>query len=370
MSTLLTVPRLLFGAGCLAALADQLAQLGVERALLISDRGLEAAGVVARTIEAAPAIAASCLDVPENPTAAGVDLAALAWHENRCDGIVALGGGSVLDTAKIVAALVTSGLGSAAELIGNPARIGRAVAPLIAIPTTVGTGSDSSPVAAIHLTVGGPPIGTRDDRLVPLVALCDPDLARTLPRHLIAATAIDALSHCIEGYFANSVHPIIDALALDGAARVMADIHAALEPGGDDARASLMVAAFSGGLAIRKGPGPAHAVALACGDQHVHHGAVIGVALPHTIRLVTPHVPEKAARLRAAIGLAADADLGDALETLIGSLGVPTTLGEAGYSIGDHGALVDAMFTSHINRFSTYAPTAEEYAAVLDRIAG
>ena len=368
MGPALVLPRLVFGGGAVARLPDELALLGVERPLLIADRGIEAAGIVARVREAAPALAAQFLDVPENPTAAGADAAARAFRDGGCDGIVAVGGGSVLDTAKIVAALAASG-GEAAALIGHPERI-VAVAPLIAIPTTVGTGSESSPVAALHVAAGGPAIGTRGPLLVPRVALCDPTLARTLPRRLIAATGIDALSHCIEGFFAEPENPVIDALALDGAARVIADIHAALEPGGEAARASLMAAAFAGGAAIHKGLGPAHAVALVCGDQDVHHGMLIGIALPPTVRLLARALPAKAARLRAAMGIAEDADLGEALAALIVSLGLPTTLGAAGYRLGEPDRAVAAMAASPFNRTSPYAPTPAEYRAVLEEIAG
>jgi 4-hydroxybutyrate dehydrogenase len=371
MGSVLTLPRLVFGPGTLVTISDELAQLGVRRPLLISDRGLESAGLVTRVRQAAPAIAAEFLDVPENPNAAGMDGAATAWRDGGCDSIIALGGGSVLDTAKQVAALVTSGLNCAADIIGKPELITRNVSPLIAIPTTVGTGSESSPVTSVHLVTGGPAIGTRSPWLVPRVALCDPDLARTLPPRLIAATGIDALSHCIEGYFANSEHPIIDALALDGVCRVIADIHAALLPEGDAARASLMAAAYAGGVAINKGVGPAHAIALVCGDQHVHHGTVIAVALPHTTSLLVPHVPEKSVRLRQAMGLEAGANIGAALHALIASLGIPLSLREAGYRMErERGELVAAMASSHFNRTSAYAPSAAEYGAILDVITG
>lgn len=365
MGPALSLPRLVFGAGSLAELAGELAQLGTRCPLLISDRGLEAAGVVAAVQRAAPAIAACFLDVPENPTANGADAALAAYRQGGCDGVVALGGGSVLDTAKMVAALTSAGLARAAELIGKPDLIRSDLAPLVAIPTTVGTGSESSPVAALHFDASGPPIGTRSFLLVPKLALCDPDLARSLPRRLIAATAIDALSHCIEGFFAEPAHPIIDALALDGIRRVFADVHAALEPGGDQARGSLMAAAFAGGAAIHKGLGPAHAVALACGDQDVHHGTLISVALPRTTRLLARHVPEKAQRISAAIGLGAGGDLGDALAGLIGSLGLPVSLTAAGYRTDAIENVVGAMTRSPFNRSSPYVPTEAEYRAVL-----
>ena len=363
MGPAITLPRLVFGAGALASLGGELALLGVTRPLLVSDRGLERAGIVAR-VEAVVEVAASFLDVPENPIAAGVDAGVAAYRAGNCDGVVALGGGSVLDSAKLIAALAMSGA-AAVDMIGRYDLIA-AVAPLVAIPTTVGTGSESSPVAAVHRDAQGPAIGTRGPLMVPRVALCDPDLARTLPRRLIAATAIDALSHCLEGFFADPPNPVVDALALDGVARVFADVHAALEPAGDEARASLMAAAFAGGAAIHKGLGPAHAVAGACGAADVHHGTLIGVALPYTLRLLTQHVPAKAARLAAVIG--AD-DIAAAVAALIASLGLPSTLTGAGYRGSITEPVVAAMVASHFNRSSPYVPSAAEYRAIADAIA-
>ena len=361
-------PRLLLGAGALAGLGAELAALGVARPLLLSDRGLDRAGAVGAALAVVPM--AAFLDVPENPTVAGADAAVAAYRGGTCDGVVALGGGSVIDTAKIVAALADGRIGSAGALLGRPDLIGR-VAPLIAIPTTVGTGSESSPVSALHTHPGGPAVGTRGPGLVPRVAICDPDLARTLPRRLMAATGIDALSHCIEGFFAAPANAVVDALALDGAASVMRSLPAALD--GDGAgRAALMAAAFAGGVAIHKGLGPAHAVALACADQDLHHGTLIAIALPVTVALVAAHAPAKATRLAAALGLAdADADaLAAALHELARAAGLPATLRAAGYRIGDRDALVAAMAHSHFNRTSPHAPDAAGYARVLERIAG
>lgn len=369
MSLAFNLPRLLLGSGALADLSGELDFLGLARPLLISDQGVQRAGLVDRVRMAAPRIVAAFLDVPENPTALGADAAAEVYRAANCDGVVALGGGSVLDTAKIVAGLVRGKPRLARDLIGRPERID-GVVPLVALPTTVGTGSESSPVAALHLAPGGPAIGTRHRLLTPRVAICDPDLARTLPSRLVAATAVDALSHCLEGFFAEPAHPAIDALALDGIARVLASARAALEPDGEAARASLMAAAFFGGAAIHKGLGPAHAVALACGDQDVHHGALIGVVLPHSTALLARHVPHKAARIAAAMGLADGADLAEALRALIADLDLPVTLAEVGYRLGDREALIKVMVQSPFNRTSPYAPRADDYRDLLARIEG
>jgi len=374
MGLALTLPRLVFGPGKLAELPGEIALLGVRRPLLVSDRGLERAGIVATVLSAIPDCAACFLDVPENPTAAGADAAGAAYRAGHCDGIVALGGGSVIDTAKLVAAFVLTDFAGSASLIGKPECFGPDVAPLIVIPTTLGTGSESSPVSALHLTPDGAPIGTRSPLLVPRLALCDPDLTRTLPPRLIAATGIDALSHCLEGYFAEPAHPVIDALALDGIARVCADIGAAIEPAGDAARMSLMAAAYEGGVAIHKGLGPAHAVALSCGNQHVHHGTLVAVALPHTTFLLARHLPAKATKVACAMGLAVEAEtdnaaaIADALTALITGIGLPVTLTASGYAVGAIEALVGDLVASPFNRTSPYAPDAIEYRALLDVI--
>ncbi len=367
MVPVLPLPRLLFGAGALASLAGELASLGVRRPLLLSDRGLERAGAVAAALRALPSPAATFVDVPENPTLAGADAAFAAYRDAGCDGIVAVGGGSVLDTSKFVAAMARSGLARAADMQGKPERVS-AVAPLVAIPTTVGTGSESSPVAALHDDPNSHATGTRSPRLVPRVAICDPDLTRTLPRRLVAATGIDALSHCLEGYLSDPGNPVIDALALDGLARAYADLAAALEPENDTARASLMAAAFAGGAAIHKGLGPAHAVALACGDQNLHHGVLVAAALPLTVALVAPHAPAKAHRIAATLGLRDPAGIPDGLRALIRTLGLPATYREAGYRAGPVEALLDSMVASPFNRASPYKPTRNDYRAIIERL--
>ena len=364
MPALLPLPRLVFGAGSLAALTDELAALAVRRPLLVSDQGLLAAGITALAMQAMPG-AATFYDVPAHPTTAAVDAAFERYRQGDCDGIVALGGGSVIDTAKFVAALAAGGAAKASELLGHPERIVPGVAPLIAVPTTLGSGSESSPAAGLHAGAHERAVGTRSSLLVPRVAICDPDLARSLPPRLIAATGIDALAHCLEGYLAEPAHPIVDALALDGASRAFTNVRAATRTSGEAARAELMAAAFAGGAAIHKGLGPAHAVALVCGDQGLHHGLIVAIALPHTIALVAPHAPDKAQRLASALGLADGAALTEALRALNRSLGIPASLREAGYRMSSPGELADAMARSHFNRTSPYAPVPNDYLAIV-----
>lgn len=368
MNPVFPLPRLVLGAGALLTLKDELILLGIQRPFLLSDRSLERAGAVAKVMQALPEITVQYLDVPENPTTSGADAAYAAYRSGNCDGIVALGGGSVLDTGKFVAALSGSESRTSADLLGKPGLIGPRVAPLIAMPTTVGTGSESSPVSALHADAHSPAVGTRSPHLVPRVAICDPDLARTLPPKLIAATGIDAMAHCIEGYFAVPDNPIADALALDGLARAFKNIVAATRPDGDDARCSMMAAAFAGGAAIHKGLGPAHAIAIVCGDQGLHHGVLIAAALPLTIELVSRRVPEKASRIADVLGLKNYSNLRETLQSLNRELGLPNSLREAGYKMPNLDELVENILKSHFNRTSPYVPTRNEYMGILQTL--
>jgi 4-hydroxybutyrate dehydrogenase len=368
MFPVLPLPRLVFGPGSLSSVDSELSLLGVRRPLLVSDEGLERAGLYASAVRWLPPTTRAYLRIPENPSAEDVDAVFRVFKDEACDGVVALGGGSVIDAAKMVSALACGEVFLAAELLGRPELIGSTTAPLIAIPTTIGTGSESSPVSAIHVYRGGPVIGTRSPRLVPRVAICDPDLVRTLPRKLVAATGIDALSHCLEGYFSEPVNPVVDALALNGLALAFFNLRSAVEPTAINERASMMAAAFMGGAAIHKGLGPVHAIALACGDQGLHHGSLVAAALPQTVALIVQHVPAKASRVATALGLTGAAQISTALEKLIAALGLPGSLADAGYRVVSVPDLVSLVTASPFNRSSPYVPTALEYKGLLESL--
>lgn len=360
MTTVFPLPKLLLGVGMLSALPRELEALEVRRPLLISDRGLERVGLVSTVARHLPSEATVHSSVGENPSCADADAAFAAYSTGHCDGIVALGGGSVLDTAKFTAGMVHCKTLSAAQLLGKSDLIGPRVAPLIAIPTTVGTGSESSPATGLHPDPDSRAVGTRSPFLIPRVVICDAEMVRSLPRRLVAATGVDALSHCLEGYLAEPAHPIVDAIALDGLARAATHLHAAAQ-GSIDSLQSLMAASFAGGVAIHKGLGPAHAIAVACGDQHLHHGALVAAVLPAVMELLASRAPEKTGRVAHAMGLASGDRLGPALRDLNRSLGLASSLRALGYEVRSIDGLVDAIMASPFNRTAVYAPTPAEY---------
>lgn len=363
----LTLPRTLFGAGAISALRSELAALGVSRPLLVTDKGLVAAGVTATVVKAyADAGALVVFDgVTENPLFADVELGAARSAEHACDGVVALGGGSVIDTAKFIALLATNP-GPVARYAGVPNAAHLAPAPLIVIPTTAGTGSEASPSAGIHPDATTASVGMNSRYLVPRVAILDPDLTTSLPPRLTAATGIDALSHCIEGYLSKKDQPLGESIALDGIARVARSLRRAVSDGRDTgARADMMLAAFAGGVSIAMGLGPAHAVAISCSDQGFHHGVLSGIGLVATLDTTAERVPQRVAEVAAAFGLAPGASLAGAIAALMHELGLPATLAELGYSAPNVEALAEAAQRSHFNLSAPFHPSALDYSEMI-----
>jgi 4-hydroxybutyrate dehydrogenase len=365
----LKMPKLVFGAGSSRSLGEELATLGATRPLFLSDRGLIACGVFER---ATSALRIGKLlvyeDVPENPTFEGVDQAAALYREERCNAVVAVGGGSVIDTAKMVAVLAGHS-GSAADYVGHSEKITGTTAPLIVLPTTAGTGSEASPDAGIHPTRNTRASGITSLHVIPRVAICDPDLTMTMPPRLTACTALDALSHCIEGYLSTTDMPLIDAMALDGVRRVWRYIELATTDGQDrEARTQLMLGAFYGGVAIGKGLGPAHAIAITVGDQGLHHGMLSGLGVVAAIATMHKYVPDRVDDLAGAMGLGGGEEIEASLRQLLGRLDLPASLREMGYRPGDLNELAHAAAGSHFNVTSRYRPNEAEYARMLQNI--
>ena len=363
----LTVPRTLFAAGAIAALRDELAALGVSRPLLVTDKGIVAVGLASRVVSAwADEATLTVFDgVTENPLFSDVSAGAALYAAHACDGVIALGGGSAIDVAKMIALLGTNA-GSVADYAGVPNAPHRATAPLVVIPTTAGTGSEASPSAGIHPDANTASVGMNSRHLVPAVAILDPDFTMSLPPRLTAATGIDALSHCIEGYLSKKSQPLGDAIALDGISRIASHLRQAVADGSDkSARAEMMMAAFAGGVSIGMGLGPAHAIALTCGDQGFHHGVLSGIGLVATLDATSNRIPERVAEAAKALGIAPSASLAQAIAALMRELGLPATLAQLGYAAADVWQLGEASHRSHFNLFAPFHPSAAEYREMI-----
>jgi len=330
--------RIHFADGILEdALRAEVEGLGISRPLVVTDQGLVAAGLLDRAMSALPATMTATIfaETPSNPTENATRQAADLYHGQDCDGLIGFGGGSPLDLAKAVGILATHDgpLADYAAVEGGIARIKDILPPIIAVPTTAGTGSEVGRGALITLN-DGRKLALLSPYLIPKAAICDPTLTLKLPPHLTAGTGMDALTHCIETYIATAYNPPADGIALDGLRRAAGSIERAVNKGSDlSARREMMAAAMNGALAFQKGLGSVHAMSHALGGlagYTLHHGTLNAVLLPHVLAFNEPAVSHRYPDLKGALRLAEKADLAEALAKLAERLGLPCHLADLG----------------------------------------
>ena len=340
MATLTFMTHTIFDHGASGQLGQVLAQYGITRPLLCTVKGLVNLGMVTDLAAKLGNDAGLTIfdGTPENPTQMAVEEAVEKYIEAGCDGVVALGGGSSMDLAKAVALAVTHE-GDLLEYtagLGGAGKIG-SVAPLIAIPTTSGTGSEVSSGAVIIMK-NGEKLILASRFLVPATSICDPELTLGLPPLLTAATGMDAMTHCIEALLSPQINPPAEAVACDGIERGIREgnLIKAVKDGSDrDARWHMMMSAAEGAMAFSKGLGSVHSMSHACGaDQNLrlHHGTLNAVILPTILDFNRDHVGDKYQRLNAAMGIAADANPSDFIRDLNAEIGLPANLSEMGVS--------------------------------------
>jgi alcohol dehydrogenase class IV len=373
MASILYLSTIEFAPGALATLPEALAALNIRRPLLISDRGLASTGLVARIQALLPAATPVFLDVPANPTEAAVEAGRDAFKAAGADGIVAVGGGSPIDLAKGVALMSTheAPLAQYAAIHGGVGKIRADIAPVIAIPTTAGTGAEVGRAALLTLS-DGHKLGFISPNLIPRRVICDPELTLGLPPLLTAATGFDALSHCIETLLSPRYNPPAEAIAVDGAGRLWRNIALAVADGKNlDARSEMMMGALQGGLAFQKGLGAVHSLSHALGgfaELKLHHGTLNAILMPPVLRFNAPHVGDKLDRLRAAMGLPKDADLAAELEGMSARLGIPRTLTALGVTEQILPKVVEYALADHSHATNPVPPSPADYLAMLHAV--
>ena len=353
--------------GAIQVLGKALKRNGITRPLICTDKGVVDCGVFDMVRSVLPnEVTPTIFDgTPGNPTEKAVREALILYQENECDGIIAIGGGSSIDLGKGVA-LTASHKGPINDwsaMNGGKDKIGNAP-PIIAIPTTAGTGSEVGG-GAVLITDGGHKVVIVSPNLIPKMAICDPELTLSLPKHLTAATGMDAMAHCIEAFLTPAINPPAAAIGLDGLERVVTYLKRAVDDGNDrDARWNMMMAASEGAMAFAKGLGSVHSMSHAVGaneELQAHHGTLNAIFLPTVLRFNAAHVDDKYAQLRRAMGLTAKANISDWISEYNMSLGLPENLGAMGVvddmvpDLAVH-CMTDACHFSNPKR-----PTAEEY---------
>jgi alcohol dehydrogenase class IV len=258
--------------------------------------------------------------------------------------------------------------GRITDYMGQPGKIGPNVGRHIAIPTTSGTGSEVSRGAGIHPTATTRGNGINGPYVVPKVAICDPELTLTLPRRLTAATGMDALSHAVEGYLAKGNNPVGDAIALDSIRRVCSWLPKAVAHGNDrEARWHMMMASTEAML-VAKGLGSGHALANTFGDQGLHHGTLVTLALPAVLRQLDAHVGDRMKRLAEAMMLEAGRHPAAGIADMNEGFGLPGRLRQYGYKPGDIDEMAAEAHKSFFNHTAPYHPTQAEYRKLIEEL--
>ncbi|WP_287496141.1 iron-containing alcohol dehydrogenase [Pandoraea sp. CB10b_02] len=376
MSLINYITQIQFGFDSIRLLAAECERIGIGRPLIVTDAGIRAAGLLDTVLAALGATAPVPVfdGTPPNPNESVVRDAVALYKANECDGVIALGGGSSIDLAKGVAVCATheGPLQRFAVIEGGAARITSATAPVIAIPTTAGTGSEVGR-GAILILDDGRKVGVISPHVVPRVAICDPTLTLGLPAGLTAATGMDAIAHCIETFMAPSFNPPADGIALDGLWRAWRHIERATrEPGDRTARLNMMSASMQGALAFQKGLGCVHSLSHSLGgiDPRLHHGTLNAILLPAVIAFnrEAPSMREegKLERLAQAMGLASGDDVGPAIARMTATLGLPRGLAELGVTAEMFPRIIEGALKDHSHKTNPRDASAQDYREMLE----
>ncbi|HEV7247849.1 MAG TPA: iron-containing alcohol dehydrogenase [Shinella sp.] len=366
MSIINYLTRIEFGEGEIVRLPELLAALKVTRPLIATDKGLVASGLVDRVAALFGDGVVVFDGTPANPTEDAVIAAHDLYVRSGCDGIVGLGGGSSLDLAKAVRLLTghEGPLDQYTAVSGGVARIHGNICPMVAVPTTSGTGSEVGR-AAVIITADGRKLGILSGFMLPSIALCDPELTYGLPPRLTAATGMDAISHCLETYMAPAFNPPAEAIALHGLDCGLGAIERAMADGADKAaRRDMMVCALEGALAFQKGLGAVHALTHPLGairELNLHHGTLNAILMPAVLRFNRETIGAKWDVLARRMGGTPD----EVIAALNMRIGMPSGLKEMGVTEAMMEAVSHAALKDHCHATNPRIASQQDYLEIL-----
>ena len=366
-----------FGAGRIAEIAAACAAAGITKPLLVTDRGLAGMEITTRTLdllEAAGLGRAMFADVDPNPNEKNAEAGVRVYREGGHDGVIAFGGGSGLDLGKVVAFLAGQ-----SRPIWDFEDIGDwwtradadAIAPVVAVPTTAGTGSEVGRASVITNSETAQKKIIFHPRMLPAVVICDPELTVGMPKFITAGTGLDAFAHCVEAFCSPHFHPMSQGIALEGMRLVKDYLPRAYADGTDiEARGQMMAAAAMGATAFQKGLGAIHALSHPIGAiYHTHHGTTNAVCMPAVLQFNRPAIADRMAMAAAYLGIDGGFDGFCAfVDRLNDSMGIPKTLGGMGIENPDIDRIVEGALIDPSTGGNPIEMTAENTRALLLQI--
>ncbi len=348
-----------FGAGAIDNLPEYIQNTGIKKPLLVTDPGMLDTAVFPKVegiLKAAGIEYAVFSKVNPNPLDSDIEKAVAVFKDEDCDGLIGLGGGSALDAAKVAQVIAAHGgrVNDYDISFGGNQNIKGPLSPMIAIPTTAGTGSEVGSCSVITSVEQGRKFLVCSPLLRPAIALLDPELTVSLPASLTAGTGMDAFTHCVEALVVKDFHPMCDAIALKGIEYVAQYLEIAVkEPGNIDARGYMQMAAMMGAVAFQKDLGAAHSLSHSLSAvSHVPHGLANAICIVPVMKFNKKECLKEYARVAACFGIntfgmsdekAADKAI-EAVADLNERIGIPQKLSQAGVKEEDLEELADKAF--------------------------
>lgn len=366
--------RIVFGVGAVKQTGAEAKRAGATRALVVTDRGVVAAGLLApieASLRDAGVEVAVFQDVSPNPVEKNVHDGVRAFEDAKADLVVAVGGGSPLDTGKLIRLGVhhRRPLVDYDDATGGDQLITPNVPPMLAIPTTSGTGSEVGRSGVVTLDANHRKTVIFSPHLMANAAILDPEITRGLPPFLTAATGFDALTHCLEAYVAKGDHPMADGIALEGLRLVARHLERATKDGADlEARGGMMKAAMMGAVAFQKGLGACHSLAHPLSSEHgMHHGLANALGLPAVVDFNSGVAGDRLAEVSRILGGEPSAQgCAAALRELRARLGLPSGLGAAGIPRASLPKLADLAFQDACHTLNPRPCTRDDLLALYE----